>query len=356
MTSSPSLASRPAAEDSADADLRHVGWVAGIWVLVAVFGVVTALWSHHVGVPLRDPGGSMFRSRLTSAADPPWWWWRSCRRWRLRAAAAPGPCGSLRDRWTWQRLALVLTGLVAYHLVYVCYRNLKSWDAFNTIRDDMLLRCRPLALPRPRPAVLLHDLLGQHAAAYVLVVVYQAFTYLVPLSLVASLVFVTADPRGLRVPRLRHVGVDPRRRLLLPDPDPRPVRRRAAGVFAGLPHTNITSTQAQYLAERAHMLADPAAPDAFASISAFASLHVGVTCMIWLMMRYYGLRRSSRVMAVYLALVMVATVYFGWHFFVDVVAGVLLAVLAVLLGRFTVYPKDRPTVVLRPSGGHAHQD
>jgi membrane-associated phospholipid phosphatase len=59
------------------------------------------------------------------------------------------------------------------------------------------------------------------------------------------------------------------------------------------------------------------------------------------MLRYYGMRRSARVMAVYLGLVMVSTVYFGWHFFVDVVAGVVLAVLAVRLGRFTVYPRGR---------------
>ena len=90
------------------------------------------------------------------------------------------------------------------------------------------------------------------------------------------------------------------------------------------------------------MLADPAAPDAFVSISAFASLHVGLTCLIWLMLRYYGMRRLARGHGRLPRLVMVSTVYFGWHFFVDVSAGVLLAVLAVLLGRFTVYPKGRP--------------
>ena len=80
------------------------------------------------------------------------------------------------------------------------------------------------------------------------------------------------------------------------------------------------------------------APDAFVSIGAFASLHVGVTGMILLMARYYGLRRISRVLAVYLGAVMVATVYFGWHYVVDDIAGVLLAVTAVLLGRWTVSP------------------
>ena len=43
----------------------------------------------------------------------------------------------------------------------------------------------------------------------------------------------------------------------------------------------------------------------------------------------------------YLAGTMLATVYFGWHFVVDDVAGVLLAYLAVLLARLMIYPGSR---------------
>ncbi|GAB3786256.1 phosphatase PAP2 family protein [Nocardioides ungokensis] len=354
MTSSPSLASRPAAEDSADADLHHVRWVVGIWVVVAAFGVVTALWSQHVGVPMRDPGGSMFRGRLVGAATTLVVLAVVQALWCARGSV-PGALRFLRERWRWQRLVLVLTGVLAYYLVYVCYRNLKSWDAFNTIRDDLLLRVDRWIFLGHDPAVLLHDLLGYGVPASVLEVVYRAFSYVVSLALVASLVF---------VPRIREAYVYVASGMwawilgvgtyyLIPTLGPFAAE---PDVFKGLPDSTITSTQVSYLAERAHMLADPSAPGAFVSISAFASLHVGLTCMIWLMMRYYGLRRSSRVMAVYLALVMVSTVYFGWHFFVDVVAGVLLAVLAVLLGRFTVYPTESPTVVLRPSGGLAPRD
>jgi hypothetical protein len=39
---------------------------------------------------------------------------------------------------------------------------------------------------------------------------------------------------------------------------------------------------------------------------------------------------------------MVATVYFGWHFVVDVPAGVVIAYLAVFLGRLVIYPHGRP--------------
>jgi hypothetical protein len=112
--------------------------------------------------------------------------------------------------------------------------------------------------------------------------------------------------------------------------------------FAGLPRTIVTDTQARYLAQRAHLLAHPAASDAFAQVSAFASLHVGVTCVILLMLRYYRFRRAARVMSVYLAATMVATVFLGWHFAVDDVAGLAIAVAAVWLGRLTIYPRGRP--------------
>ena len=324
-----------------------VRWAAGIWVMVVVFAVITAWWSHHVGIPLRDPDGKMFRGRLLSAVvllavlsvlEAGW------RSWRAQRSSAHherwGPVRGLpaawRARWTNRRLGLALTGLVAYHAVYVCYRNLKSWDAFNTVRDQQMLRWDRSVFGGHSPAVLLHDALGTHASAYVLVVVYKAFTYLVPLSVMGSLVF---------VPRIREgyvflassmwvwvLGIGSY--YLIPTLGP---FASAPREFAGLPHTSITSTQAEYLAQRAHLLADPSAPDAFASISAFASLHVGFTCMVLFMMLYYRRRWLSVALTVYLVLVMVATVYLGWHFVSDVVAGVVLAGLAVLLGRLTVH-------------------
>ena len=46
-----------------------------------------------------------------------------------------------------------------------------------------------------------------------------------------------------------------------------------------------------------------------------------MTTVIWLMARYYGYRRISRVLGVFLVGTIVATVYLGWHFFVDDLAG-----------------------------------
>ena len=323
-------------------------WLIGIWVLVAVFAVITAWRSEVVGVPMRDPEGQMFRGRLTSAlvlfavltvldavlrARPAGW---SPRR----------IAGVWRARWTPERLVLALSGLLAYHLVYVCYRNLKSWDAFNTVQDEVLLDLDRWLFAGHSPAVLLHDLVGEGAAAVVLMVVYKSFTYLAPFSVVASLVFIDRIRDGyvFLVSALWIWILGVASYYLVPSLGP---FASAPGEFAGLRHTAITDTQAEYLRERAHLLADPSAGDAFASISAFASLHVGFTCMVWLMLRYYRFRRTARVMGIYLLAVMVSTVYFGWHFVLDDVAGVLLAVLAVALGRVMVYPHGRPPVAAR---------
>jgi membrane-associated phospholipid phosphatase len=116
----------------------------------------------------------------------------------------------------------------------------------------------------------------------------------------------------------------------------------------------VTHTQATYLAQRSHLLADPSAHDAFAQVSAFASLHVGVTVVIVLMLRYYGQRRAALAGAVYLALTVVATVYLGWHFAVDDIAGLAIGAAAVALGHLTIYPTRRATV--RLSAGSTQDD
>jgi hypothetical protein len=316
--------------------------VASLWVVVVVFGVVTLVRSAQLGIPLRDPGGAMFRGRLTSAvvlvlvlaaADV-------VVRTALRDRSWHGLGRTVRDRWSTGRLLAVAAGLLAYHVVYVCYRNLKSWDALNTSRDSDLLAFERGIFLGHSPAVLLHDLLGTHDAAYVLAVIYKSFTYLVPLSVAGSLALIP-DVRRAYLFLCSAVWVwilGVASYYLIPTLGP---FASAPQEFADLARTGITGSQGGYLVQRAHFLADPSAGDAFVSISAFASLHVGFTCMVLLVARLYGWRRTTQVLAVYLAAVMVATVYFGWHFVVDDVAGVLLAVLAVTLGRITVHVGSR---------------
>jgi membrane-associated phospholipid phosphatase len=321
---------------------REYGWVGRLWALVVAFAIVTAVWSHHVGIPVRDPHGAIFVLRLAvslmllvllSVVDAllrsrgPGWTWRK-------------PLGALSERWTPRRLALAMSALLAYHLVYFCYHNLKSWDVFNHVRDDMLLRWDRWLFFGHSPSVLLHDLLGQHVAAYVLMVVYESFSTVMSVAFVAALVFTKRIRDGyVLIASFCWVWIlGTGSYYLIPSLGP---FNSAPEEFAGLPHTMIQDTQARYMDQRAYLLAHPHASDAFAQVSAFASLHVAVTCLLLLMARYYDLRRTTQVLVVYAFGTIVATVYLGWHFALDDVAGVAIALLGVYLGRLMVYPRGQ---------------
>ena len=319
-------------------------WLIGLWAVVAIFAAITLARSLHLDIPLRDPGGRMFSGRLRTALGMLVVFalvdavvrTKLAGRWSLRMTAM-----TLRLRWPRERIALAVSGLLAYHLVYVSYRNLKSWDSFNAPRDEELLRFDEWFFLGNSPAELLHDLLGHDVAAHVLAFVYRSFTYLVPLSVVGALVFLDRIRDGYMMLTaaiwvwILGVGAY----YLIPSLGP---FASAPEDFVHLAPTAITRTQVKYLEERAHLLANPEAGDAFASISAFASLHVGFTCMVMFMLFYFGFRRAAYAMAMYLGGTIVATIYFGWHFVSDDVAGIVLAALAVLFAHLMVYPRGRP--------------
>jgi len=332
-----------------------VRWLARVWAVVLLFALVTAARSLQVGIGVRDPHGAIFVSRVALSLGLLGLLAVGDAAVRAGRAGSPRPrtvLASLRERWTGRRLVLVLTGLLAYHLVYFCYHNLKSWDVFRQPRDAMLLGWDRWLFLGHSPAVLLHDLLGQHVAAYVLMVVYESFSTLVSVSVVASVALTERVRDGYvflaSALWVWILGVGSY--YLIPSLGP---FHSAPADFAGLPHTMIQDTQARYVGQRAYLLAHPAASDAFAQISAFASLHVAVTCLILLMARYYGLRRTSIALTVFLAGTIVATVYLGWHFAVDDVAGLLIAYVAFRLGRLMIYPRGRPAV---PGASAKRQD
>src|SRR3954471_22189596 len=100
-----------------------------LWVLVALFAGVAVLRSLQVGIPFRDPGGAILRLRVLislglfvvlALVDAAWRARSRTSGLRLRDV--------LRRRWPARRLALALGALLAYHLVYFSYHNLKSWD------------------------------------------------------------------------------------------------------------------------------------------------------------------------------------------------------------------------------------
>jgi membrane-associated phospholipid phosphatase len=312
-------------------------WMVRVVAIVVLFGLVTFARSRQVDIPLRDPHGKLFSAKILSTAQTllvlvvidilvRWFQGRRGGRslWR-----------TVRERWTPYRIGMILVALVAYQTVYLCYRNLKSWDVFRAPQDDMLLRWDKWLFLGHSPAVLLHDLLGQDTAARLLGHWYEAFPMLVTVSLVAALAF-TPTVRSAYVFVVSAmwawiIGVGSY--YLIPSLGPFDA---APAEFAGLTHTSIQTTQQTYLFQRANLLAEPGVGEHFAQISAFASLHCALTFLIVLMARYYGLPRLAWAAGVFLAGTIVATVYLGWHFAVDDVAGLALAWASVQLGKLTV--------------------
>jgi len=313
-----------------------------LWLVVAVFIAVGIARSLQVGIPFRDPDGAFLQGRVLLtlaifvglvAVDG---LLRTPRPRGVRAVWA-----TIRTRWTPARLAWSWVALLAYHATYFTYHNLKSWDVFNVPQDAMLLRWDRWLFLGHSPAVLVHDLLGQHAAAWVLMVWYETFPTLVVVAFPAAVALAT---------RLRdaYVGIaafvwvwilGTATYYLIPSLGP---FDSAPQEFTGLPHMMIQDTQARYMAQRASLLAEPHAADAFAQVSAFASLHVGVAAVILGLAWWHRLRRTTIVLGVFLAGTIVATVYLGWHFFVDDIAGLAIAALAWWLGPLTVGVRRRP--------------
>ena len=269
-------------------------WLIRVLALVVVFALVTLARSRLIDIPFRDPHGKLFRAKLPNTAEMllAFVIVDILVRWVRNMSSGATLWHTIRNRWTPHRIVLIALGLVAYFVVYLCYRNLKSWDVLLAPKDAMLLRWDRWLLFGHSPAVLLHDLLGQDVAAHVLTAIYETFSWVVVLRAggragvhahrPSAYVFVTAAMWAWII------GVGSY--YLIPSLGPFDA---APQEFSGLTRTSIQSTQATYLQQRAHLLAHPHASDAFAQISAFASLHCALTCLIWLMARYYGLRRLS---------------------------------------------------------------
>ena len=82
--------------------------------------------------------------------------------------------------------------------------------------------------------------------------------------------------------------------------------------------------------ERHEVLVNPFTTDAVQTIAAFASLHVGICVTMCVMAELLRLHRALRVFLwVFLGLTVVATVYLGWHYFVDALGGAVLGVAGV---------------------------
>ena len=300
---------------------------AGVLTALMLLATLWVAWSRHL--PVRDHDGLAGPSWLQVPViailaivvdvAP-----RALRRgWRAPSRLHAVAREVFRERWPASFVRFALAGLLVSYLVNSSFRNLKSWVPFVNSRlwDRTLDRMDQQVWLGNEPATVLHDLLGTGWAAHVLSVVYVSWLVLVPFTLGIALLwsrrtdasawFVTALSvdwaLGLvayyLVPSIGPVYAHPER-------------------FTDLPDTYVTHLQQSMLADRGELLSDPFSAGAVEPIAAFASLHVALVVTMVLMAHLLGTSRWVVVAGwLYLALTVVATIYLGWHYFVDDLGG-----------------------------------
>lgn len=308
-----------------------LAWAAG---LVMTAWMVWLALSHHL--PIRDPdnlipGYIRFPGIVLLAvlADiVPRVAWRS----RGRLSAVTGSWRAVvTERWPASHVWFALTGAAAWYVCYASFRNVKSMAPFVNTRswDDRFDKIDKTLFLGHHPSDLMHQWLGTGWAAHLFSAVYIVWIALVPVSIAIALVWTRARTAGAWY--VTAVALDwllgavsyvvwPTVGPIYSDPSR----------FADLPETYVSRLQASMLADRQDVLADPFASDSLQTIAAFASLHVGIMVTICLIVHYVGMPRWVRLSAwVFLALTVLATVYLGWHFLIDAVAGAALGSAAV---------------------------
>ena len=315
------------------------GAVAVLTMGLAVFG------SLRLDIPLRDPDGWLGPSvvrmpvivGIGMVVDVV-----PRLLWRLRLAGwdvATLP-GSFRDvlvtRWHWRRLVSIALAVGFFYLTYVGYRNLKNFlPVVNTRDDDTAL----VAIDRAMflgtdPSAVLHAVLGTGVSAHVLSWAYIVFLFFVPVSLVAALVWSKKLSYGLwyACALCLNWALGTLSYYLVPADGPvysLPWR------FWDLPVTDASGLQFSLWYNRGSALLDPAASAKVSGIAAFASLHTSIIFTAALTLQLLRVARVYRwAMWGYFGLVVLATIYFGWHYVVDDVAGVAIGFIAVAAGAW----------------------
>jgi hypothetical protein len=316
-------------------------------VTIAFVGVAQAT-AMHIGIPIRDPEGALLGRRMVAPIVMMglFAYLESVKRARrMQRAGTTGrllwlSIGVFVDRWWWKRLVLAIVGFMSFAFTYLAYRNLKSFLSLVDYRtyDQQLLALDQWMAFGNDPAILMHDILGTGVSAHVLSWLYLIYIPLVAMTVSAALAFVE---------RMREAYVfvatfmwcwilGTASYYAIPTLGPFASKPRS---FESLEYTNVTRLQGALVDHRMSLHADNIGDMVVGGIAGFASLHVGVVVAVVLLMRYYRQRLLYWISVAFLIPTIIATIYFGWHFIVDDLAGLFLGWFAFVLGRATVYPR-----------------
>jgi membrane-associated phospholipid phosphatase len=305
-----------------------------------MMGAVAIATSLALGEGLKDPDGSLgpswFRLPMMVLGAflidvvP-----RSVWRARHRLRSFPTQARAIIDEhWTRERIILVVVGLLSFYATYVSYRNLKNFlpQVNHSLHDVALHHIDRFLMFGHDPAIVLHGLLGDNYAAHVLAFVYLLFLPVSPASIVVFLVwsrnisygywFATAQCLAWALGTVSY--------YVLPTLGP---NLYAPFRYRDLDQTGVTSLLDSLWYSRIEVLNNPRGTDAIQSVAGFASLHVGIILTLALVthftVRHVWLRTA---MWIYFTLTVISTLYFGWHYIADDVAGAVIAVVSVWLG------------------------
>ncbi|MGB5934345.1 MAG: phosphatase PAP2 family protein [Ornithinimicrobium sp.] len=306
-----------------------------------ITGGLAVIGALALDLPLRDPDGFLGPSwtRLPAilflfiAADvvP-----RIVRRRRQRGGVRPALREVIAERWPLHRLIVVIIALASFYVTYVGYRNLKSFLPTARIQsEDMGLRASDQLLSfGANPAEVLHTVLGTGVSAHVLSWVYISFLFFVPISLAAMLVWSKNVSLGLwyTTALCLNWALGTASYYLLPALGPFAVR---SWNYSALPETGVSQLQQGMLNGRARVIDDPFATNSVQSIAAFASLHTSIIFTAALIVHLAGFPKILRVtMWVFMVLTLISTIYFGWHYLIDDIAGLVIGAVSVSLAWY----------------------
>lgn len=256
-----------------------------------------------------------------------------------------------KEHWTRDRITLVVLGLVCFYITYVSYRNLKSFLPFviATKYDRQLHALDQFLFFGNEPAIILHNVLGEGASAHLLSTIYLWFLPLVPLALAAWLVWSRNISYGywFATSQCLAWSLGTASYYALPTLGP--------GFEYSYKYAELANTASSALMESLSYgrirIKVFGVQDAVQSVAGFASLHCAITLLVALMVQHTLRTRVLHwIFWVNFAITVVATLYFGWHYVADDVAGILIALIAFYVGGIASGQKfDRRGLASHPT-------
>src|SRR5690625_271856 len=304
----------------------------------AIVAVITIITAQRLGLPIRDPDGSLgpsyvrlplivlafFAAGIIPEAVYRYGW----------KPLHINVLHTIRNDWTWFRVLNIAAGLLAFYTCYVSYRNMKSY--LPVIRSDVLydtdlLRMDHFLMFGHYPGDVLHAVLGTTVSAQILGFFYVSYLMLIPILLggflvltreyVIGAVFATALGLNWILGTISY--------YLVPTLGPAFAQPQS---YDDLPTTAASALQIGLFRNRVDFLTDPWESGKIHGIAGFASLHVSV--VVTFVVFFWRLTRRVWVHVAtisFLVITILATLYFGWHYIVDDVAGAFIGWFAVVL-------------------------